>query len=128
MRAVYADKHIRVATAIDTTATVPIDREDLLELVGNLLDNAFKWAREEVRVEATVGEALEIRIADDGPGVDAQALDGLDGRGVRIDESTPGHGLGLAICRDIVQAYDGRLVFARAPELGGFLVTVRIPL
>lgn len=103
------------------------DREDMLELLGNVLDNACKWARSAVRVTVELGEALRILVEDDGPGCPTDELHQITQRGVRLDESAPGHGLGLAIAQDIVTSYNGRLTFGRSRDLGGLLVTIRLP-
>jgi signal transduction histidine kinase len=100
----------------------------MLELLGNLLDNACKWARGRVRCVIAQHDALVIEVEDDGPGVSAEALARLTGRGVRIDESVDGHGLGLAITKDMVQLYGGGIEFMPAPELGGLKVRVTLPL
>lgn len=107
----------------------PVDREDMLELFGNLLDNACKWARHRVRVRIDPTHApdeLSCHIDDDGPGVPEDLLHRLGTAGLRTDESRPGHGLGLAIVSDIVAQYEGRLTFSRAPALGGLRVNLRI--
>ena len=107
---------------------MPIDREDALELLGNLLDNAGKWARRRVRLQLGIdAEEVLLEIADDGPGVADDQLSRLANRGARIDESTEGHGLGLAIVGDIVRSYDGELRFERAADLGGLAASVRLP-
>ncbi len=104
------------------------DREDLYELLGNLLDNACKWATQRVRVELTPGASLRIVVADDGPGIADEAVALALARGARLDETRAGHGLGLGIVADIVAAYEGRLDFARDAELGGLAVGVTLPL
>jgi len=104
------------------------DREDLLELLGNLLDNACKWATRRVRVELDAGTALRIVVADDGPGIADESVALALARGARLDEARAGHGLGLGIVADIVAAYDGRLDFARDAALGGLAVSVALPL
>ncbi|MEB4593095.1 sensor histidine kinase [Candidatus Thiothrix sp. Deng01] len=105
------------------------DREDMLELIGNLLDNACKWAQERVRCQLACAEGqLRITVEDDGQGGGAAELQQLAERGVRLDESVEGHGLGLAICKDIVKLYGGALTFGCAPGLGGLQVTVVLPL
>ena len=99
---------------------------DLLEVVGNLLDNAFKWCRTRVRVEARrEAGLLVLRVEDDGPGIPAELAAGLGERGARADLSAPGHGIGLAVVREICQAYGGDLNIDRSP-LGGALVRARL--
>lgn len=107
---------------------LPWDREDMLEVLGNLLDNACKWARSTVslRIEADAQRALLV-VEDDGPGVAAEDRDSLLARGTRLDEQVAGHGLGLAIVRDTLEAWGGQLLLADA-ELGGLRVEIRLPL
>lgn len=103
------------------------DRDDMLELIGNLLDNACKWARQEVRCELRGDDHhLQLVVEDDGPGCNDEEIKRLTARGVRIDESTQGHGLGLAIVRDVVEIYGGELTLARSTVLGGLRVSVRL--
>jgi signal transduction histidine kinase len=128
MRTVYRDK----ALTFDVRAPHgPVehsaDREDVLELLGNVLDNACKWARSAVRVTIEPGEHLGITVEDDGPGCPTEQLQQIARRGVRLDESAPGHGLGLAIARDIVASYGGRLTFSRSRDLGGLRVMILLP-
>ncbi len=107
---------------------LPGDRDDLLELLGNLLDNACQWAGSVVRLTmSSEADGGELRIEDDGPGCSDEQLEQLTRRGVRLDEQQQGHGLGLAIVADIVGQYGGSLDFDRSPELGGLRVTVRLP-
>ena len=100
----------------------------MLELLGNLLDNASKWARSEVRLTLTVNDALHVRVEDDGPGVAEGLRRTLLERGSRLDEQTSGHGLGLAIVKDLVGDYRGGLELGRSATLGGLEVRVDIPL
>lgn len=103
------------------------DPEDLTELFGSLLDNACKWSRSEVRIEAVAdGAVARVTVLDDGPGAPEAALASLTDRGVRLDESVPGNGLGLAIARDIAAACGGDLHVSNRPG-GGFSVTVELP-
>lgn len=105
-----------------------IDAHDLMELIGVLLENAAKWGRSEVRLDARrAGANAVIRIADDGPGLSEEELSRLGVRGRRLDESKPGSGLGLAIAREVVALNDGSMTFARAGE-GGVAVTIELPL
>lgn len=100
------------------------DRQDMLELIGNLADNACKWATATVRIEVDYeNESLCITVADDGPGCPDTELDKLSQRGLRLDESIQGHGLGLAIVCDIVEFYGGHLRIQRDPRLGGLAVS-----
>jgi two-component system sensor histidine kinase PhoQ len=99
---------------------------DLLEVVGNLLDNAFKWCRSRIRLGARREAGLLVLwVEDDGPGIPADQAVGLVERGARADLSTPGHGIGLAVAREICQAYGGDLTISRSP-LGGTLVRARL--
>lgn len=116
----------RLAWSVDVpdSLSVAAGKEDLIELLGNLLDNACKWASLMVRIEASPrGDKAFIHISDDGKGVPDDALASLAGRGVRLDQSVPGTGLGLAITRDIAAALGGGLHLANRPG-GGFTATV----
>ncbi|NQD95554.1 sensor histidine kinase [Pseudomonas sp. CrR25] len=106
---------------------LPWDREDMLELLGNLLDNACKWARKRVqlRVEHRATGYL-LCVDDDGPGIAAARREQVLSRGARLDEQVSGHGLGLGIVRDIVDAWGGRLSL-QASELGGLGVRIELP-
>lgn len=104
------------------------DREDMLELLGNLLDNACKWAKSQVscHLQRNAQGQVCLIIADDGPGCTTKELQQLTQRGIRMDESVEGHGLGLAICKDIAKLYGGHLLFAASAELGGLQVMVTL--
>ncbi|HDS1755420.1 sensor histidine kinase [Pseudomonas sp. m5] len=106
---------------------LPWDREDFLELLGNLLDNACKWADSEVRLGiAPTTEGYQVWVDDDGPGIpESQRLQVLE-RGSRLDEQVHGHGLGLGIVRDIVDAWGGSLALLQSP-LGGLRVSIDLP-
>ena len=122
MAKVHADRRLALDHRIADTLQARIDEGDAMELVGNLLDNACKWARSAVRVRAERREGgLLLVIEDDGPGIADPAR--LLGRGQRGDETTPGHGIGLAIVRDIALAYRGELRIGRAAD-GGARVEV----
>lgn len=111
---------------IPDQADIRMSPADLTELLGNLLDNATKWAKGRVRVRAKLGAACGVFIEDDGPGVTEQQRRLLGERGLRLDEQTAGTGLGLAIARDILNAYGGDLEFG-VSELGGLSVCVQLP-
>lgn len=108
------------------------EKEDFDEVLGNLIDNAGKWAESRVMVTATPIESdnprafMEILVEDDGPGVPDSDLDTLFERGRRLDERVPGTGLGLAIVRDIVEMYGGKARLERS-ELGGLCAVLCLP-
>ncbi len=129
LQQLYRERGLRLELEIPEALQLAADREDMHELFGNLLDNACKWARSRVRVRAeTDADGVTVRVEDDGPGRDPDELARLNLRGVRVDEdTTPGHGLGLAIVQDIVAHYGGRLHLDRSSELGGFCAEVWLP-
>lgn len=106
---------------------LPWDREDMLELLGNLLDNACKFARSEVLLSIEQSpEGYHIRVEDDGPGIPAERRDAVLERGTRLDERAEGHGLGLGIVRDILAAWNGQLMLEQS-ALGGLCARVYLP-
>lgn len=107
---------------------IGMDRDDMLELMGNLMDNACKFARNRVRCRVTEQHnRLVLLLEDDGPGVAVDLLQKITRKGARLDESVEGHGLGLSICVDIVNSYQGTLDFGRS-ELGGLRAEVGLPM
>jgi two-component system, OmpR family, sensor histidine kinase PhoQ len=92
-----------------------------------VLDNACKWCRTQVRVSAALnGTRLSLSVEDDGPGIAEADAQRVQERGVRADQSVPGQGIGLAVTRDIVEAYDGEITIGGS-ELGGVAVTLVLP-
>jgi signal transduction histidine kinase len=128
LRRMHDREGLRIEAGALPDVALPLDDEDMVELLGNLLDNACKWATATVRLHLAVDGALLVRVEDDGPGLDSDAAEAMLERGVRLDESRTGHGLGLAIVRDIVTQYEGRLALTRSPELGGLSVEIRLPI
>jgi two-component system sensor histidine kinase PhoQ len=129
---VYARKGVLCEFDIAPDARFHGDQGDLLELLGNLLENAFKWSRHRVLFSARVlpggsgrRAGAEIVIEDDGPGLDEANVEHLLQRGVRGDERVQGHGIGLAIVQDILRAYQGELRVTRSGSLGGACFTIR---
>ena len=130
---IYRQKGLSIGCTCEAGLAFRGERQDLEEMVGNLLDNACKWARRKVTVAAQrlVGEhdaplELEIVIADDGLGLsDAERVAVLE-RGARLDETQPGSGLGLSIVKDLVRLYQGELMLSPAPA-GGLAVRLRLP-
>lgn len=124
---VYRDKEVAIQLEIEPTAVFRGIEGDLLEMLGNLLDNAFKWCRSEVRVGArTAKGSLTLTVEDDGVGVPPEQVLRLLERGARADEATPGHGIGLAVVREVCDAYGGTLRIDRSP-LGGARCRLLLP-
>jgi two-component system sensor histidine kinase PhoQ len=130
---VYADKQVLCEFEIDPEARFRGDQGDLMELLGNVLENAFKWARRKVLLTARPGRQadarsseLELCIEDDGPGIPQDRVEYLLQRGVRGDERVQGHGIGLSIVQDIVKAYGGSLKVSRSETLGGARFDVQL--
>lgn len=127
IRTLHASRDLDIRTRVEAPERVPFDQEDILELLGNLLDNAAKWAKARVDVAVSADDGLRITVEDDGPGVPPEAAQQLAHRGERLDETVPGHGLGLAIVGDIVRVHDGRIRLDRAATLGGLRAVVELP-
>ncbi len=122
----YRDKHPEITIEIDDTIGLRIDEGDLMELLGNLVDNAFKWCRHSIHLSADYQEnQVVIQVKDDGPGIPPHEIARILERGVRADQSTPGHGIGLAIVRDIIQVYGGELAIENNPTSGA-CITLRL--
>lgn len=126
LQKIYSEKQVAFAWQHDAQTRLMMDREDMLELLGNLLDNAFKWCRGQVQLNITGQHSITIVVEDDGPGSSAPALETLLQRGMRMDESKPGSGLGLAIVQDIVQHYHGTIALDHSSRLGGLRVQLSI--
>jgi signal transduction histidine kinase len=127
LRKLYRDRNLDIACHVDPAMQFHGDRIDLLELCGNLLDNACKWARFRVLVSVRDQRSLVLTIEDDGPGCSPEDLSRIARRGVRLDEATEGHGLGLGIACDIASFYGAEISFGRSQTLGGFAVMVTFP-
>lgn len=131
---VYAAKNVLCEFDIEDGAAFYGEQGDLLELMGNLLENAFKWAGHHVLlVVKTLPQAgrqragLLLSVEDDGPGIDEDKIEKVLQRGVRGDERVKGHGIGLSIVQDIVRAYNGELTVDRSTEFGGARFSVQLP-
>jgi signal transduction histidine kinase len=123
----HADRGVSVSVDVGPDLAVRIDREDLDELLGNLLDNACKWARSRAALSAVRdGDRIVLMVDDDGPGIDASLRTTVLERGVRADELAPGSGLGLSIVRDLARVYGGDVTLDDSP-LGGARATLRLP-
>ncbi|HNB44368.1 MAG TPA: ATP-binding protein, partial [Burkholderiaceae bacterium] len=132
MARVHAERGLRLhSEPIDTGCAFAGDAQDLQEMLGNLIDNACKWARQAVTLRArSVGggsEArLQIQVDDDGPGIDPTLRERALTRGERLDEAVPGSGLGLAIVQELAQLYGGQLTLGPSPA-GGLRAELDLP-
>jgi len=127
LQKVHADKQVAIQINIESELSLRADKGDLTELLGNLLDNACKWCTSTASLDARHDEAgIYICINDDGPGFPDGQVDAILRRGVRADENVPGHGIGLAMVRDIVEAYQGSLTI-EANQHNGAQVCITIP-
>ena len=123
----HANRGLALESTVDSRHSFRGRREDLDEMLGNLLDNACKWARTRVSVDSLREDGdITITIDDDGPGVDPADRDAVLLRGVRADEAMPGSGLGLAIVRDLAGLYGGEIALDASP-LGGLRARLRLP-
>ncbi|MFN9738725.1 MAG: sensor histidine kinase [Pseudomonadota bacterium] len=122
-----ASRSVTVTAEAPPGVAVGCAADDLQEVVGNLIDNACRFARQRVHVAASVRNGrVRIEVSDDGPGLDAASIARLGTRGLRLDERGGGSGLGLSIARDIVEALGGEITFDR--DLGGGLrAAVELP-
>ena len=128
LRQMHRGRGLVISSGELPDAPLPLDYEDMLELLGNLLDNACKWAGEHVELQISVDGVVSMTISDDGPGVHEGDRESLLRRGGRLDERRDGHGLGLAIVNDLVSDYGGTMDLSRSSVLGGLRVRVTLPL
>ena len=128
MDRVHAERHLVLQTAaVAPELAFAGEEQDLQEMLGNLLDNACLWARQRVTVQASSdGERLCIAVEDDGPGIAPEQREAVLARGVRLDEATPGSGLGLAVVADLVALYGGSIALDTARQ-GGLRVSLSLP-
>ncbi len=127
LRRLYAGRGICIETGVPAGHVFRGQREDLDEMLGNLLDNACKWGKSRVRVNASeLAGRIVIDVEDDGPGIDASLREAVLQRGVRADQAAPGSGLGLAIVRDLAELYGGAISLDASP-LGGLRAQLTLP-
>ena len=123
----HAERGLAIDVQVPSDHSVRGQREDLEEMLGNLLDNACKWARSRVVVASTCQDSrVVVTVDDDGPGIEPSMREAVLRRGVRADEAAPGSGLGLAIVRDLAQLYGGSISLAEAPR-GGLRARLELP-
>lgn len=127
LRSLYDGQSIRLSGETEVGSVFRGESADLEEMLGNLLDNACKWAVSQVNARCVkIDGEIVITVDDDGPGLDHGKRDAVFARGARLDDSSPGSGLGLAIVRDLAEAYGGAVVLEDSP-LGGLRATLRLP-
>jgi len=124
---IYVDRGIRVEAEAAAGLAFRGERQDLEEMLGNLIDNACKWARARVAVSARAdADRILLSIDDDGAGLPADQRTAVFNRGTRLDQSVPGSGLGLSIVRDIAELYHGSVALEDSP-LGGLRAVLTLP-
>ncbi|MGH1430062.1 MAG: ATP-binding protein [Neptuniibacter sp.] len=124
---VYRDKAVTTEVDIPTNLKFPGDERDLMELLGNLLENAFKYGHSKVGIRGDINnQLLQLHICDDGPGVPVELRQVILKRGERLDTSVQGQGIGLSVVTDIISSYQGELEIADSPY-GGSCFIIRMP-
>lgn len=128
LQKVYANKQMKQTLDLSPNAVVAGDEQDVMELLGNLLENAFKYGHKEVRMSSNLSaNKLCIDIEDDGPGVPEDQTERILERGQRLDTNQPGQGIGLAVAAEIIRSYDGDIRISRS-DLGGARFSILLPL
>ncbi|WP_395394905.1 HAMP domain-containing sensor histidine kinase [Novosphingobium sp. BL-8A] len=130
LQQLHGQKAIRVRNDLPQPCQLAVDAEDFGEILGNLLENAFRHCREAINVTGTAAEGRHIRIVveDDGSGITDMLINEAMLPGRRLDETGKGYGLGLNITRELVELYNGSIDLAQSPNLGGLSCTITLPL
>jgi len=126
LQTAYTERGICVTIDLETGATAMGDERDFMEMLGNLLENAFKYTQSQVQVSVARGNSVLITIEDDGGGIPESLRAEVLSRGARLDEIVSGQGIGLAVVSDLVQLYKGNLAIDDS-EMGGAKISVTIP-
>lgn len=127
MRRIYQERSLEFDLFLLQDCWFRGEVQDLEEMLGNLMDNACKWAKSRVLVECSTQEGrLQIKVEDDGPGIEEQEYRNVLRRGHKLDEAKPGHGQGLGIVKDIAELYGGSLELGRS-DLGGLQAKLDLP-
>ncbi|MGF1691776.1 ATP-binding protein [Photobacterium kagoshimensis] len=124
---VYGDKEVNLIYNFKPNMKLPINRNDLMELLGNLLENAYRFCISTVQVSVKEhADHYIIMIEDDGPGVNDKMREAIFQRGVRADQLNPGQGIGLSVCHELVDSYQGR-IHVQTSKLEGAAFIIRLP-
>lgn len=128
MEKVYAAKSVHTDLQLDNSLTCRCDEGDAVEMLGNLIENAFKWCNSRIRISAHAmqSDGVKLCVEDDGPGIPETIRSRVLERGQRADPATAGHGIGLAMVQEIVLLYDGTLTIEQSP-LGGAAIYIQLP-
>jgi signal transduction histidine kinase len=127
MMTIHAGRGVAIEVQVSHEMFARTQREDLDEMLGNLIDNACKWATSRVEIRSAIDSGqIVTTVDDDGPGLAAELRETVLQRGVRADEAAPGSGLGLAIVTDLVELYGGSITLGSSP-LGGLRANLRLP-
>jgi signal transduction histidine kinase len=128
MSRLYADRSLDVLCDVDARAVLACAPEDVDEILGAIIDNAFKWAKTRVHVGSMIeGKMVVIRVDDDGPGIEDHRVAEAMRPGTRLDETVPGDGFGLSIARELVEMHGGTIVPVVMPD-SGLRLSIRLPL
>ena len=127
LESMYREKNLQLDLQIPDDCIANMDREDFHEMLGNIMDNACKWANQKIVTSVNCDTGLMIVVEDDGPGIPESEQQAIMDRGHRLDEQTVGHGLGLAIVKDIVDQYGGSISISRSDKLGGLRTELKMP-
>jgi signal transduction histidine kinase len=123
----HAQRQLQISTRIDPAHTFGGRREDLDEMLGNIIENACKWTASRISIGSSLdGDRVTVTVEDDGPGLEPSIRASVLQRGVRADEAVPGSGLGLAIVRDLAELYGGSIALESA-AMGGLRVRLELP-
>jgi signal transduction histidine kinase len=121
-------ENVTVDLAGDKHAIVRVERQDLDEMLGNLIENAAKYGNGRVFVTVKTSiDCVEIEVEDDGAGIPEAKRESIFDRGARLDTGKPGTGLGLAIVRDVAEIYEGSISLEESEDLGGLLARLKLP-
>ena len=123
---IYTDKSIQFVSDYPDNQTLPLSKDDLMEIMGNILENTYRFADQSILFKVTnIDNQIMVEISNDGPAIDSNTSQSLFQRGVRADQQNPGTGLGLALCDEIIHSYKGAIWF-ETPEDPSMGVSLRI--